>query len=320
MNWNASLQYQLGENNLIKFSYQGSAGVDLVESWNNNLFPTSFGANDPALRAAAFAAPQNYLPYTQFGQINTMSNTGHSTYHAGTVQFLKRYSQGLVLNSFYTYSKAINDCDNDYGQCSYSSSSANSGAGTAVAPVENRNLNKARATYDRTHVFVTSATYELTLGKGRHFLNHNKFLDFLVGGYDLAWIQSFESGNPFSFTFTGSPNNYFPQTIGNYAPNLTCSHPSMAQFGLGDAIGGNRFSQAAENPVLPASCFAVPAAFTPGNAGRNIVTGPGIMYSQASAKKNFPITERVNLQLRFDFQNPFHNYGFNNPSSQFDPR
>ena len=45
---------------------------------------------------------------------------------------------------------------------------------------------------------------------------------------------------------------------------------------------------------------------------------PGILYSQVSAKKNFPITERVNLQFRFDFQNPFHNYGFNNPSSQLD--
>ena len=301
MNWNASLQYQLGENNLIKFTYQGSAGVDLVESWNNNVFPTSFGANNPALRAAAFAAPQNYLPYPQFGQINFMSNTGHSTYHAGTVQFQKRYSQGLVLNSFYTYSKAINDCDNDYGVCS------------GVAPVENRNLNKGRATYDRTHVFVTSATYDLPFGKGRHFLNHNKFVDFLVGGYDLAWIQTFQSGNPFSFTFANSPNNYYPTAVGNQVPNLNCSSISMPQFGIGDMIGGNRFNQALENPVLPVGCFSVPAAFTPGNAGRNIVTGPGAMYSQVSAKKNFPITERVNLQFRLDLQNPFHNYGFNAP-------
>jgi hypothetical protein len=321
MNWNLSLQYQLGTNNLLKFTYQGSAGVDLVESWNINQLPTSFGANNPALRQAAFQAQQNYLPYPQFGAINFMSNTGHSTYHSGTVQFQKRYSQGMVINSFYTYSKAINDCDTDYNTCTFSSSSANNGAGTAVAPVENRNLNKARASYDRTHVFVTSATYELPLGKGRKFLNHNKYLNFLVGGYDIAWIQSFESGNPFSFTFTNSPNNYFQQNLGgNYVPDLTCTHISMPQFGLGDAIGGNRFTQALENPVLPASCFSVPAPFTPGNAGRNIVTGPGIMYSQVSAKKNFPITERVNLQFRFDFQNPFHNYGFNNPTSQFDPK
>jgi hypothetical protein len=306
MNWNASIQYQLSANNILKLTYQGSAGIDLVESWNVNVFPTSYGANNPALRAAAFAAPQNYLPYSQFGAINYMSNTGHSTYHSGTIQFQKRYSEGLVVDSYYTFSKALDDCDNDYGTC------------TGVAPIDNRNLNKGRAAYDRTHVFVTSFTYELPFGQGRHFVNNNKFLDYLIGGYELAWIQSIESGNPFGFTFTNSPYNYYPTAIGNQVPNLTCNNISMPAFGLGNDIGGNRFNQALENPVLPVSCLAVPAAFTPGNAGRNIVTGPGILYSQFSAKKNFRLTEKLILQFRFDFQNPFHNYGFNNPSSTFD--
>ena len=48
------------------------------------------------------------------------------------------------------------------------------------------------------------------------------------------------------------------------------------------------------------------------------MTGPGIIYSQASASKNFKIRERWNLQFRFDMQNPFHNYGFANPSTQVD--
>ena len=56
-------------------------------------------------------------PIPQFGSINNMSNTGHSTFHAGTVQFQKRFAQGLTLNSFYTFSKAIDDCDTDYGTC-----------------------------------------------------------------------------------------------------------------------------------------------------------------------------------------------------------
>lgn len=306
MNWNTSIEYQVSTNNLVRLLYQGSAGVHLVESWNRNIFPTDFGAGNPALQAAAGGNPQAYLPYTQFGSINYMSNTGHSTYHAGTVQFLKRYSQGLVLNSFYTYSKALDDCDNDYGTC------------TGVAPLTNRNLSKGRAGYDRTHVFVTSATYELPMGKGRRFVNHNRWLDWAIGGYELAWVQSFETGNPFGFGFSNSPNNYFTSAVGNYVPNLTCDGISMPGFHLGDKIGGNRFNQALENPVLPVSCFSAPAAYTPGNAGRNIVTGPGIIYSQASAKKNFAITERWNLQLRFDFQNPFHNYGFNNPSNTVD--
>ena len=306
MNWNATVEYEFSNNNVLKFMYQGSAGVHLVESWNRNIFPTDFGADNPALRAAAFAAPQNYLPYPQFGSINYMSNTGHSSWHAGTVQFVKRYSQGIVLNSFYTYSKALDDCDSDSGTCS------------GVAPLTDRNLNKGRAGYDRRHVFVTNVTYELPIGKGRHFLNHNKALDYIAGGWEIAWVQSVETGNPFGFSYTNSPYNYFPSSMGNYVPNLTCSGITMPGFGLGSLIGGNRFNQALENPVLNVNCFAPPPAFTVGNAGRNIVTGPGIIYSQASAQKNFRFKERWNLQFRFDFQNPFHNWGFNNPSNQVD--
>ncbi len=308
MNWNTTIEYQMSTNNLIKLIYQGSAGVHLVESWNVNAFPTDFAANNQTLQNAAFSVPQNYLPYTQFGSINYMSNTGHSTYHAGTLQFQKRYSQGVVLNTFYTFSKALDDCDNDYGVCS------------GVAPVANRNLNKGRAGYDRNHVAVANATYELPIGKGRRFVNSNRVLDWIVGGYELAWVQTFNTGNPISFSFANSPNNYYATSIGNRVPNLTCSGISMPGFGLGDKIGGNRFNQALENPVLPVECFSAPAAFTPGNAGRNIVTGPGIMYSQVSAKKNFVFNERWNLQLRFDFQNPFHNWGFNAPSNQVDFR
>ncbi|HTS31157.1 MAG TPA: TonB-dependent receptor [Bryobacteraceae bacterium] len=305
-NWNITSEYQFSNNNVLKLTYQGSAGIHLIESWNINVFPTDFGASNPALQAAAFAAPQNYLPYPQFGAIRYMSNTGHNSYHAGTVQFQKRYSQGVVLNTFYTFSKALDDCDSDSGTCS------------GVAPVADRNLNKGRAGYDRNHVIVANATYELPIGKGRRFVNHNRVLDYLIGGYELAWIQTFETGNPFGFSFANSPYNYFPSSIGNYVPNLVCNNISEPHFELGSLIGGNRFNQALENPVLNVNCFAPPAPFTPGNAGRNIVTGPGLVYSQASAKKNFAFKERWNLQLRFDFQNPFHNWGFNNPTNSVD--
>ncbi len=305
MNWNATIEYQISANNLLKIYYQGSAGVHLVESWNINAFPTNFGQGNPALQQAVFSATQNYLPYSQFGSINYMSNTGHSTFHAGTVQYQKRFSRGIVVDSFYTFSKAIDDCDTDYGVC------------TGVEPVTDRNLNKARAGYDMTHRFVGSAIYELPIGKGRRFMNRGGFLNALFGGYEIAWIQTVETGNPLSFSFINSPYNYYPTNIGNWVPNVV-GKPSMPEFGIGPLIGGNRFNQALENSLINAADFAPPPPFTPGNAGRNIVTGPAAYYSQFSAKKNFPITERVNLQFRFDFQNPFHNFAFNAPTTQLD--
>jgi hypothetical protein len=308
MNWNTTLEYQFGQNEILKISYQGSAGVHLVESWNVNVFPTSFGAGNPALQAAAQAATQNYLPYSQFGAINYMSNTGHSSYHSGTVQFEKRQSHGLVFNTFYTYAKALNDCDSDSGTCS------------GVAPVENRNLAKGRAGYDRRHIFVVSEDYDLPFGKGRRFVNQNRFLDLLIGGYKVSWITTIETGNPMTFSYSNNPNNQYSTSIGNWVPNLACEHITMKYFGLGTVIGGNRFDQSAEGAVLNPSCFSAPAAYTVGNAGRGIVTGPGVIGNLASASKTFLITERFKFQLRFDIQNPFHNWAFNPPTTNLDFR
>ena len=118
LNWNLSTQYEINSNLLLELSYQASAGVGLIEQWQANAFPLDFGKNDPALRAAAFAAPQNFRPYPQFGDVLIRSNFGHSTFHSGTVKLEKRYSRGLTFTTFYTFSKAIDSQDDDNsGRC-----------------------------------------------------------------------------------------------------------------------------------------------------------------------------------------------------------
>jgi hypothetical protein len=137
----------------------------------------------------------------------------------------------------------------------------------------------------------------------------------ILGGYEIAWIQTLESGNPYTFDFAGSPNNYYPTFVGNRRPNLV-SQPSLLP-NWGD-VGGDRFNQANRNPIIDINNFAYPAAFTPGNSGRNIMTGTRLLWTQLSAKKNWMIRERLGVQLRWDFQNPFHNYNWNNPSTTVD--
>ena len=302
MNWQSGLQYSIGNNYLLDVYYQGSAGVGLIERWQANTFPLSIGANDPALRAAVFAAPQNYRPFSQFGDVLIRSNFGHSTFHSGTVKLDKRYSTGLTFSTFYTFSKAIDSQDTD-------------NSGTGVAPVQNRGLEKARAGYDRTHRFNAVTTYELPIGKGRRFMNRGGLWNAMFGGYDLAWIQMVESGLPLSFSFANSPNNYYPAFAGVRRPNVTGSPALRSDWG---DFGGDRFNQANINAVIPMSYFSYPAAFTPGSSGRNIVTGTRLLYSQGSIQKNFKIRERMNLQLRLDKQNVFHNYNWNPPTTTVD--
>ncbi len=306
MNWNSTIEYELTSNYLLNLVYQGSAGVGLIEQWQANSFPINFGANDSALRAAAFAAPQNFRPYPQFGDILARANFGHSTFHSGTVQLQKRYSRGLVLNTFYTLSKAIDGQDSDN----------TSGSGPGVAPLQSRSLEKARAGFDRTHRFVGMVTYELPVGKGRHWMNRGGFWDFLIGGYQIAWIQTIESGNPLTFSFANSPSNYYPTFAGQRRADVVVPNPSLVN-NWGN-MGGDRFTQTNINPIIDINDFAYPAAFTPGNYGRNIMTGTRLLWSQVSAQKNFKIKERFNFQVRWDFQNPFHNYNFNPPTTAVD--
>jgi hypothetical protein len=61
-------------------------------------------------------------------------------------------------------------------------------------------------------------------------------------------------------------------------------------------------------------------SFRVGNAGRNILTGTPLRWTQISAQKNFRFNERWNAQLRWDMQNAFKTYNFNTPGTTVDFR
>ena len=92
MNWNGTYQYQFANTWLMELSYQGSAGVGLLNSWNINAIRPDI-SNDRAVLNRIFQDQQSYKPYTQFGAINHFSNFGHSTFHSGTLKFEKRFSR-----------------------------------------------------------------------------------------------------------------------------------------------------------------------------------------------------------------------------------
>ncbi len=303
MNWNASIQRDLGKDYLAEISYQGSGSVGLIERWEYNTFPIDFAANDPVLRNQVFAAAQNYRPFPQFGNIPLRSNFGHSTFHSGTIKLEKRLSRGLFFNTFYTFSKTINSADTD-----------NSGGG--VAPIQNRGLEKGRAGFDRNHRFIGTVNYALPFGKGKKYATSNRFVNAIVGGIEISWIQTIESGNPLNFSYANSPSNYYPTFAGARRPNLVGT-PDY-DFSKWDNGGPDRFTLQNRPAVIDQSAFAYPAAFTVGNAGRNILTGPRLVWAQASVQKNFTFKDRYRAQIRWDMQNALKTYNFTGPTTTVD--
>src|SRR6185312_3145523 len=63
--------------------------------------------------------------------------------------------------------------------------------------------------------------------------------------------------------------------------------------------------------------FAQPAQYAFGNAGRNILRGPGIVNYDTALQKNFPIKETLRLQFRAEFFNAPNVVNFNNPNTTF---
>ena len=306
MNWNMSMQYEFKRDYLIEGSYQGSSGVGLVERWEINTFPIDYFSNSRADQLRVNAAAQNFRPYPHLGSITMRSNFGHSTFHSGTIKLEKRMSKGLYFNTFYTFSKAINSADTD-----------NSGGG--VAPIQNRNLEKGRAGYDRNHRYIGTINWELPFGKGKRFNTGNRVVSWLMSGLELSWIQTVESGNPLNFSFANAPtNNYYPTFAGARRPDLVST--PVYDFSKWNNGGPDRFVELNRPATIDINAFAYPGEFRLGNAGRNILTGPRLVWSQVSAQKNFRFKERFNAQLRWDFQNALKNYNFSGPGTTVDFR
>jgi len=293
MNWSAGFQWNFAQNWLLESTYQGSAGVRLLNNWDINAVPL-----DIPNPAAVFPVQQNFKPYPQFGSIQHYSNYGHNSYHGATWRVEKRYSHGLVINSFYTFSKSLNNGDSD--------------GGVGGITFYNRSLEKGRANYDIRHRFVNVMTYELPLGKGRRFLNRGGIVNGFLGGWDFAWTQTLQSGPPMTVGFAGSPSNYL---AGASRPNPVAGvDPLTPDWD----IGPHRFPTSAQVPYLNAAAFAYPAAFAPGSLGRNTLEAPGINWTQISLSKEWPVYERLRFILRWDMNNmPFKTPAYGAPNSTY---
>jgi hypothetical protein len=296
-NWNVSYQYQFAPTWLVELSYQGSSGIKLLNNWNLNVLNPDMARGDTATLDKIYANSQAYKPYTQFGSVNLWSNLGHSTYHSGTIRLEKRMSHGLDINAFYTWSKTIDDSDAD--------------GGASGVTYYNRSLEKGLAGYDLPHRYMVTAVYALPIGKGRKWMQTGGIIQYLFGGWNIAWVQNYQSALPATLGIGGSPNKYLP-TVGirpnQLVPNDQVYTPNWTL--------GQRFDNSLKNPCWVMGSWAYPAAYTVGNVGRNTIRGCNTMkWSRASLSKTVKIKEKVSMEIRYDVQDVFKNTYFSNPSA-----
>jgi hypothetical protein len=300
MNWNFGVQHGLSRNYLVELQYTGNRSVNGFESWqmNNRSYDWAWDLlqTAPATFSAMQSNTQIYRPFTNFGSITYLTNGANSVYHAGTVKLEKRYSYGLSFLTYYTYSKSISASTSDN-----------------LIP---RDVDRSRSSFDRTHQYTGSMSYELPVGKGRKWMNRGGVLNMLVGGFDTVWIYRISSGNPLTFGMSGSPYQYMPGIISYRSgrPNST-GQSAHLRDGWAD-IGGDRFTRANQNKTIESmSYFTYPAAYTIGNVGARTMDAQRFIDMEFSASKEIKIKERWTFQFRYDFQNPFKWYNLSVPNT-----
>jgi hypothetical protein len=156
-----------------------------------------------------------------------------------------------------------------------------------------------RASFDVRHAAVLQATYDLPFGRGNTSHVH-PWVERLLGNWRISGIETLQSGLPFTPQLSYNPSND--------GDTRNPVRPSWNSAFTGPVILGG--SSQYFNP----NAFVQPLPGTYGNVGRNVLTGPSLVETDASLTKLFSLSERLNLQFRFEFFNLFNHTNFNAPN------
>jgi hypothetical protein len=324
--WHFGVQYQMPADTMLDVSYAGSRGLKLFGFYNGN---QAVPATDPRFATACTengntllgcpTAPRRpahgVAPGAPAGStcdlgpnddcdpvfdtsIATFRSNDVSNYNSLQVRFEKRPTHGLQFQAAYTWSHALDDA---------SSASLGSQNAGDFRLQTNPMLEYGNADFDVRQRFVLSYAYDLPFGKNKAFGgNASGVLNQIIGGWQVAGI-----------TIATTGNWYTPTDI---STNLSTSD------GGGEVASASR-PNVVENPnahpCVPGTLFNTCAFATNtvigsfGNAGRNIIQGPGVQNWDISLFKIFPIREQMHMEFRAEFFNAFNHYDpeFDNPGS-----
>jgi hypothetical protein len=220
----------------------------------------------------------------RFDDITFIESRGTSTYNALQVKFQQRFDRGVSLLSAYTFGKSMDDASGFFAS-----------AGDPNFPQDSLNpeAERGRSSFDLRHRFSLSFGWELPFGS-------------ILRDTELQGIITLQSGAPFTVALL---------------PEFDNSNTGRSTLGFGANDRPNRVGDASLDDRSPdrwfnTGAFAIPAFGTFGNAGRNILDGPGRQNVNLGIIKHLPIgRSEARLQLRAEAFNLFNRANFHLPDA-----
>ncbi len=294
MQWNLNVQRELPFKLVLQVGYVGSHGVHLP-----------FKTQDADIVLPISTASGAYLwptprgsgvrLNTNVGQINGLAAQAYSLYNGANLRLSRRMHNGQIGVS-YTWAKSIDNNSASIAGGQFTNS-------INGMPLQFPGLFRGLSDFDVRHSLILNYLWEVPGMK-----SNNEALRALMSGWQWGGIVRAQSGLPFSVTVSGD-------SLGLLSNN---------SFNFPDRVN----SPACKNPVNPGNvtnyikveCFVAPQLLPNprlGNAGRNTLTGPGLLNFDMSLYKNNyikRISENFNLQFRVEAFNIFNRANFRPPT------
>ena len=302
LQWNLTLEHQITPTMSARLAYVASHAYHLNSSTivNTNKYTE--------LPDGSFVFPATGVNRirNEFGSLEAVMHDFNSYFNSFTATLGQRMKWGLDFQASYAFSRNTDDAT--------SAKSSGYAVASEVYLVDwRRHLHHALSGLHIKNRFVSSIGYAFP-----SLASPNGFATKLLSGWSLNSIITLQQGTPFTPVIGFDRANSRGQrpgsaqrvslspTLNGPVPICPCTMPASLGGGVQDR----------PERYFDPTVFVLPAAGTYGNAGRNIIIGPGLTTFDMSLTKNTPLTERMNLQFRLEGFNVFNNVNFAMPSSR----
>lgn len=219
-------------------------------------------------------------PYPEFAHIQWRDPVGESRYYGVDLAAEKRFGQGYSWRIAYTISDSRDQAPEHL-------------AATSGRQQDTNDLEawEGPSDFDVRHRFVGNFVAEIPVGDGRA-ADLGRAGNAILGGWTVSGIYTARTGRPFTVTQGGLEG-------ATWMPNLVGDPEGPGD--VDDYFNVDAFE------LVPAGVF--------GNAGRNILRGPGYVTFDMSLQRRIAIGGRLAANLRWDVFNLFNRANFGNPNT-----
>jgi len=307
LSYNLTVERQLPARMVVTLAYAGSRGLNVVTTAEGNpTVPQGMDVNGVCVPAPASVVADihrsNYCwtgndPRVNPNWANMEFKTAGSSswYNSLQTSLVKQLSHGLQFQSSYTWSKLI-----DFGQGQ--ALGDNNGSSLYLSDPLHKERDRAVADFDITHVWRLNGIYDLP----RLFAG-TRTLGAVFGGWKASGLLSLLSGLPFTPALN---TNRSRSGVGGGGGGIDRPDVLPGRNKRNIILGG-------PNQYYDPNAFTLPPVGFLGNAGRNMLRGPGLANLDFSLTKEMalkPLGESGSLQFRAEFFNLLNRANFSPPN------